>query len=74
MADLEAISLEWEKQTGYDSIATIERIYERSASGAYCCVWPDCKVARNDAAKMWRHVHTAHGTNSLPPSMNGLAQ
>lgn len=66
MSDLEAISLEWEKKTGYDSIATIERIYARALSGAYWCVWPDCKVRRKDAAKMWRHVHTAHGTSSLP--------
>jgi len=63
---LEAISLDWEKQTGYDSIAMIERLYGR-ASGAYVCVWPGCTFARRDSIKMWQHVHTAHGENSLPP-------
>lgn len=66
--DLEAISLEWEKQTGYDSIATIKRVYTRAPSGAYQCVWPGCEFARQDAAKLWKHVHTGHGTSSLPPA------
>lgn len=67
MADLEAISLEWEEKTGCDSIATIKRVYDRSPSGAYLCCWPKCKVKRNDAAELWRHVHTDHGgTVGLP--------
>jgi hypothetical protein len=64
--DLRAISLNWENETGYDSIETIERLYARSASGAYCCVWPHCSFARHDAVALWRHVHTAHGKSSLP--------
>lgn len=67
--DLEAISLEWEKQTGYDSIATVKRIYDRTPSGAYLCVWPGCEFARKDAAKLWRHVHSSHETKSLPPKL-----
>lgn len=65
---IEAISLEWEKQTGYDSIPTIRRIYEQTSTGAYVCVFPRCRFARRDAVQLWRHVHTAHGPNSLPPS------
>ena len=65
--DLRALSLEWEKQTGNDSIATIERVYGRTRNGAYLCVWPKCSFARKDAVAMWRHVHTAHGPSSLPP-------
>lgn len=61
------LSLAWENVTGYDSIATIERVYAQAASGAYECVWPGCGVARHDATKLWRHVHTAHGANCLPP-------
>jgi hypothetical protein len=68
---LAAISLEWEKQTGYDSIATIERVYQRSPNGAYVCVWPKCSFARKDSAALWRHVHTAHGEHSLPPDQIG---
>ena len=66
--DLEKISLEWEKQTGYDSIATIKRVYDQTPNGAYKCVWPDCKFVRKDAAVLWKHVHTGHGTPSLPPN------
>jgi hypothetical protein len=67
--DLRALSLDWEKMTGFDSIATIERVYARSPGGAYECVWPKCRFARRDAVAMWRHVHTSHGLNSLPPEM-----
>lgn len=66
--ELRALSRVWEDQTGYDSIDTVERVYEQSESGAYKCVCPGCSFARHDAVKMWRHVHTAHGTNSLPPA------
>lgn len=64
---LEAISRAWEDKTGYDSIATIERVYERRPSGAYVCVWPKCSFARKDSATLWRHVHTAHESGGLPP-------
>jgi hypothetical protein len=71
--DLEAISLDWEKKTGNDSIATIKRIYDRTENGAFKCMWPTCSFARKDAVAMWRHVHTGHGrkagTNSLPPDI-----
>lgn len=63
------LSAAWEAATGNDSIKTIERVYgKRRRSGAYECVWPGCDVARKDSAAMWRHVHTAHGTDSLPPA------
>lgn len=65
--DIRAISLDWEERTGYDSIDTIERIYDRSNSGAYLCVWPRCAFSRKDAVALWRHVHTSHGENMLPP-------
>lgn len=71
MSDLEVISVAWERQTGYDSIATIRRVYPQAPSGAYQCVWPHCKVVRKDAAKLWKHVHTGHGTLSLPPGASG---
>lgn len=65
------LSRAWEVATGVDSIATIERVYERtgtnSQSGAYICVWPGCRFARRDPEKLWRHVHSAHGENGLPP-------
>jgi len=67
VTDLEALSLAWEEQTGCDSIDTIRRIYDTTPHGAYLCVWPRCSFARRDATKMWRHVHTAHGKNDLPP-------
>jgi hypothetical protein len=62
-----AISLAWEKQTGNDSIPTVERIYDRSDSGAIKCVYPGCSFTRRDAVLVWRHVHTGHGNSSLPP-------
>lgn len=60
-------SLGWEAAFGYDSIATIERVYDRSPQGAFLCVWPDCSFARRDPEAMWRHVHTAHSESCLPP-------
>lgn len=62
-----ALSEDWEQQTGYDSIPTIERVYERTPAGAFCCPWPRCGVVRRDSVAMWRHVHTGHGNNTLPP-------
>lgn len=62
-------SLEWERQTGADSIPTIERVYEQNTRGAYRCVWLKCNYTDHDAAVMWRHVHTAHGRNDLPPEV-----
>lgn len=66
--DVVALSLEWEAETGYDSIPTIERVYDRAPSGAYVCVWPGCSYSRHYSGSMWRHVHSAHGQNCLPPS------
>lgn len=64
----DALSLAWEAASGADSIATIERGYDRAPSGAYVCIWPGCSLARHDPAVLWRHVHTAHGRNGLPPA------
>lgn len=63
------ISLDWEEQTGYDSIPTIERVYDRTTRGGYMCVYPKCSFARLDSIAVWRHVHTKHGSNSLPPDI-----
>jgi hypothetical protein len=56
---LVAISVAREKQTVCDSIPTIERVYDRTANGAFICVWPKCSFSRRDAAKLWRHGHRA---------------
>lgn len=62
-------SLAWEASTGADSIATIERVYDRHAdSGAYRCCWPECSFSRRDPEVLWRHVHSAHGRDDLPPA------
>lgn len=61
------LSLAWEKATGADSIATIQRVYHRRKSGAIECIYPGCEFARKDPEKVWRHVHGAHGEPSLPP-------
>lgn len=66
LALLAAISLDHEKVLGYDSIPTILRVYPTTSRGAYVCVWPQCDFARHDVVKLWKHVHTAHGTDSLP--------
>ena len=65
---IEAISLAWEAKTGADSIPTIERLYERTPSGAIVCCWPECPFCRHDAVLLWRHVHSAHGRDDLPPA------
>jgi hypothetical protein len=67
-ADTSDVSLAWEAATGYDSIATIERVYRQTPGGAYECCYPDCMFARRDAETLWRHIHTAHGRNNLPPA------
>ena len=66
-ADAEATSLAWEAAHGYDSIDTIERVYEQTRGGAYVCMTPGCSFARRDPEAMWRHVHTAHDRDDLPP-------
>ena len=59
--DLIERSLHEERETGADSIPTIERVYERTATGAYRCVYPGCAIVRRSPAAMWRHVHgSAH--------------
>ncbi len=66
--DAEAASLAWEAAHGYDSIPTIERVYEQTLGGAYVCCYPECAFRRRDAEALWRHVHTAHAPDScLPP-------
>lgn len=70
-APIETVSCAWEQATGADSIPTIERAYDRTPGGAYVCVWPGCDVARRDAEKLWRHVHTAHGTCSPRVKVGG---
>lgn len=44
-------SLEWENDTGYDSIPTIETHYVNG------CVVPGCNFQRKDPVEMWFHVH-----------------
>lgn len=68
--EIETVSEAWEMATGADSIRTIRLKYDRSASGAVCCVWPSCSFKRRDAVEMWRHVHTHKEirTISLPPA------
>jgi hypothetical protein len=55
------VSVGLEDATGYDSIPTIERIYEDN--GRYLCPFPGCVRATRSAETMWRHVHfsRAHG-------------
>lgn len=65
--DVATLSLAWEASTGCDSVATIERIYEQTPGGAYVCVEPGCRFARRDPEALWRHVHTSHGREDLPP-------
>lgn len=55
--ELRALSVKLEDETMYDSIPTIERIYQTTDSGAYECPWPTCVVVRRDPVVMWRHVH-----------------
>ena len=55
MSDLRELSIRLERETGFDSIPTIERMYDDD--GVYRCVFPDCHVTRREAAVMWRHVH-----------------
>jgi hypothetical protein len=61
-SELRDLSVLLERETGFDSIPTIERMYEAD-SGAYECVFPDCRISRRKAEAMWRHVHfsAAHG-------------
>lgn len=58
---LDTISTVVEEETGYDSIATIERIYERTARDSIRCCFPRCQFRSRDAEKMWRHVHGVTG-------------
>lgn len=55
--EIVAESVRGERQTGADSIPTIERVYETNSAGNYCCPFPGCEFVRNDAVAMWRHVH-----------------
>ena len=55
-----------ERETGRDSIRTIEQKYEQGGPyvlGPYLCPWPGCKFKRYEARAMWIHVHVGpkHG-------------
>lgn len=68
--DERALSIAWEYATAADSISTIERLYDRSAAGAYICCWPDCRFARRNSASLWRHIHQhPEATVGLPPTI-----
>jgi hypothetical protein len=56
------LSVRLEEQTGFDSIPTIERVYERFGPGdrSIACVWPNCDHTRRDGKAMWKHVHFHH--------------
>jgi hypothetical protein len=55
--DLVALSLWLEEKTGYDSIPTIERVYDATDTGRIECCYPDCKFRSLNAEDVWRHVH-----------------
>lgn len=52
---LRDLSERLEDRTGYDSIPTIERVYENN--GRYLCPFPGCTVAKTTPELMWHHVH-----------------
>lgn len=52
------LSVRLERDTGYDSIPTIERLYyDPDDEGRYLCPFPRCPTVRKSAESMWRHVH-----------------
>ena len=51
------ISLRFEKDTGSDSIKTIEEKYSQTENGTYRCCWPGCQFTRRNPESMWRHIH-----------------
>ncbi len=55
--DWEGLSVFLEDVTGYDSIPTIERIYDRTPGNAFECAFPGCKFKRRDAQEVWLHIH-----------------
>lgn len=56
-AEIRALSLRLEHDTGHDSVATIERIYDRTLNGSYVCKRIGCRVARKQAVELWLHMH-----------------
>lgn len=64
--DLRALSLRHEAETGCDSIATVERAYDRSPAGAILCPWPTCAFRRRDPVLVWLHAHSHRGRDDLP--------
>lgn len=61
------LSLQWEHDTGYDSIPTIQTHYE------YGCVFPGCKVQhKNKPEEMWIHVHLSRKHPNDPVIMKNL--
>lgn len=57
------LSLKLEKETGYDSIPTIEENYERDQFARIECCFPWCGATRRTAEAMWRHVHFSEEHN-----------
>jgi hypothetical protein len=65
--DFLLLSLKLERETGFDSIPTIEEMYEqvdentqeyyKDDIGALICPTPQCDSTRHTAEAMWRHVH-----------------
>lgn len=58
------LSLALERETGYDSIPTIETHYQDyDRPGRYVCCFPDCGTRTRTAERMWLHIHFAvkHG-------------
>lgn len=56
-AEYRALSERLEKATGFDSIPTIERVYEATDTGRILCCWLGCKFKSLEAEDVWRHVH-----------------
>lgn len=71
--ELELLSLDLEHETGYDSIPTIERVYDHGIHAFECC-WPDCSVRRLDAAAMWEHVHFGKHGKSFDMTLADLVR
>lgn len=60
----------YEDATGYDSVATIDRVYLRTdhdhPNGAIRCCFPGCDFKRRDPVAMWRHVHLSAKHRQTP--------
>lgn len=56
---LRLLSVRIERETGFDSIPTIEQHYSDD-DGYFACVFPGCRRRTRTSARMWRHVHWEH--------------